>query len=87
MIKLSNNTQLYHYLLSLAKRLEGTAAAPLEPQLRFAASQGTSLSTEFLGESLIALRMVLKEEGGVLESNERDDLLSVIRQVAFVLKR
>ena len=43
------------------------------------------MSTEFLGESRIALRRVLKEEDGVLTLQEREDLLDVLRQLDSAL--
>ena len=87
MIKLENNEALQEYLVSLAKRLEATSAAPLASYLHFAARQAPGLSTEFLGESLIALKKVLDGEAGVLASSEREDLLNVISQVAFAVRR
>jgi hypothetical protein len=87
MMKLKNNSALYAYLISLSDRLSGTEYSDLVKDLRSAASQSAGLSTEFLGESLIALQRVLESEERVLNAAERDDLKSVIQQVSFVLKR
>ncbi len=85
--KLTSNTDLYEYLLSLKDLLVDRGSQQLAESVRFAAKQGTGLSTEFLGESLIALRDVLQTENGILRPNERDELLGVISQVEFVLRR
>jgi hypothetical protein len=87
MPKLQNNTELYQYLLALADRLEGTSAAPLATHLQFAAGQATGLSTEFLGESLIALKKVLDGENGVLKNSDREELRSLISQIESVVRR
>jgi hypothetical protein len=90
MIRLDTNS-LCNYLLLMAKRLERTSAAQLAANLHSAAQQGVALGaglpTDFLGDSLTALRKVLNEEKGALRGSERDDLLSVIEQIDIVLKR
>jgi hypothetical protein len=45
------------------------------------------ITTEFFGESCLALRKVLAEENGVLTVSERDVLRSVIDQLDAVLKQ
>lgn len=87
MKKLSSNTDLYDYLLSLGDLLAGREVSQLAEAVRFAARQGTGLSTEFLGESRIALRQVLDAEGGALEMHERDELRSIISEVETALRR
>ena len=87
MKKLSSNTDLYNYLLALGDLLAGRGVPQLAETVRFAARQGTGLSTEFLGESGIALRRVLDAEGGALEMHERDELRGVISQVETALRR
>ena len=81
-IKLEDNAALHRYLGALADRLDARSRPSLAAVLR-SAKQATGLSTEFLGESLIALRNVLEGENGALTSVERDHLVSVIRQVEF----
>jgi hypothetical protein len=85
--KLANNTDLYEYLLSLGDLLAGRGSQQLADSVRFAAKQGTGLSTEFLGESRIALRAVLDAEKGLLQPREREELLGVISRVEFALHR
>jgi hypothetical protein len=87
MKKLTSNTDLYEYLLWLGNLLAERRAQQLAESVRFAARQGAGLSTEFLGESRIALRGVLDMENGILRAHERDELLDVISQVEFALRR
>jgi hypothetical protein len=87
MKKLTNNTDLYEYLLSIGNLLADRGAQQLAESVRFAARQGTGLSTEFLGESRIALRGVLGAENGILHAHEREELCGIIHQVEFALRR
>ena len=84
---LSSNTDLYNYLLSLGDLLAERGSAQLAESVRFAARQGTGLSTEFLGESCIALRKVLDTESGLLQLHERDELRGVISQLNTAFRR
>ena len=68
---LSSNRELYDYLLSLSAELKQRGAAGLSEVVAFASAQGSSSSTEFLGESRIALRRVLTEENGALTDQQR----------------
>jgi hypothetical protein len=85
--KLTSNTDLHAYLLSLKDLLAGRGSQELAESIGFAAKQGAGLGTEFLGESLIALRTVLDKECGVLRCHEKEELLAVISQVEFALRR
>jgi hypothetical protein len=85
--KLTSNTDLYEYLLSLGDLLADRGSQQLAESVRFAAKQGTGLSTEFLGETRISLRGVLDAEKGILRPYERNELLDVISQVEFALRR
>jgi hypothetical protein len=85
--KLASNTDLYEYLSALGNLLADRNSQQLAEAVRFAAKQRTGLSTEFLGESRIALRTVRDAEKGLLRPQERDELLSVISQIEFVLHR
>jgi hypothetical protein len=85
--KLSGNTDLYDYLVSLGNLLADRGAQQLSASVCFAARQATGLSTEFLGEALIALRDVLEKGGSVLKSAERDELIAIVSQVEFALRR
>jgi hypothetical protein len=87
MKKLASNTELYEYLLSLGNLLADRGSQHLADLVRFAARQAAGLSTEFLGESRISLRGVLDAENGVLHADERDEVLSVVSQIEFVLRR
>jgi hypothetical protein len=87
MKKLSSNTDLYNYLFSLGDLLADRGSPQLAEAVRFAARQGTGLSTEFLGESRIALRRVRDTESGALQMHELDELLGIINQVDASLRR
>jgi hypothetical protein len=87
MRKLSSNTDLYNYLLSLGDLLAGRGSPQLAEAVRSAARQGTGLSAEFLGESRIALQRVLDEDSGVLQMHERDELRGVISQLNTAFRR
>lgn len=84
---LASNQDLYEYLLQLLADLRSAGADGLADSVAFAASQAPSASTEFLGESRIALRKVLDQEGGALGRQERTQLLNVIEQLNQVLDR
>ncbi len=81
MKRLSNNRELYAYLLSLRSRLQACGAGELSDCVDFAAAQAAGMSTEFVGESRIALRRVLGREAGILTAAERSDALNVLRQL------
>jgi hypothetical protein len=83
---LSNNQDLYDYLRSLIALLNERGAEALGKIVSFAAGQ-TFMSTEFLGESRIALRRVLSEENGILNHEEREDLSQVLTQISDALNR
>jgi hypothetical protein len=87
MTKLNSNTDLYNYLLSLSNLLADRGSPQLAESVRFAARQSTGLSTEFLGESRIALKAVLDKEKGILGLAERDELIGVVSQIDFALRR
>jgi hypothetical protein len=55
--------------------------------IRRAAQQASGLSTEFLGESRIALEQTLAAEGGTLNPQERMDLIAVVNQLDRTLSR
>jgi hypothetical protein len=84
----SNNRELYEYLLFLAAELQKRKFKELGEAVAFASRQAASnISTEFLGESRIALRRVLKEEDGILTVQERADLSDVLKQLDEALDR
>ncbi len=78
---LSNNAELYQYLLRLSATREERDAKQLGEGVVHASKCAAGMSTEFLGESRIALRQVLKKGAGVLTAQERDDVKDVLRQL------
>ena len=83
----SDNRELFEYLLFLASELKKRRFNELNEAVIFASQQASSMSTEFLGESRIALRRVLKEEDGILTVQERNDLSDVLRQLDDALDK
>jgi hypothetical protein len=85
---LSNNRDLYEYLLFLASVLEQRGATALSEIVQFASRLASTFpATEFLGESRIALRRVLGEENGILNDQERTDLCDVLKQLDSAFNR
>jgi hypothetical protein len=78
---LTNNRDLYEYLLLLTSILKQRGAADLSNAVKFATGNAASSSTEFLGESRIALRRVSTDAKGVLTDQELSDLLDVLKQL------
>lgn len=81
MKSLSNNQELYKYLLDLTAKLENRNAVELSKTVASAGRHASGMSTEFLGESRIALRRVLEKENGILIVQERADLTVVLEQL------
>src|SRR5580700_5380007 len=81
-MEITSNKELYDYLLGLAARLEEAGAAQAaEPVLAASRTAWGIPTTEFLGESRIALKRVLEMDVGLLTDNERSDLLDVVSQL------
>ncbi len=84
---LHNNRELYEYLGRLAGALDSAGQHDLEQVVTTAMGNASSLSTEFLGESRLALRRVLSDGGSALTSQERTDLVDVLAQLDQALER
>jgi len=82
---LSSNRELYDYLVVLALELKQRGLASLGEAVDFACGQASSSSTEFLGESGLALRRVVTEENGVLTAQQRSDVVDVLSQIENAL--
>lgn len=84
----SNNKELFEYLLFLASELKKRKFDELSEAVTFASRHAAgNMSTEFLGESRIALRRVLKENGGILTVQECADLSDVLKQLTEALDK
>lgn len=84
---LRDNRELYEYLLLLSVALKKYGADELSELVENASHQIVSaISTEFLGESRIALRQVLKDGNQILSEQERADLLDVLSQLGKALE-
>ena len=86
-MKLTSNSELKDYLDSLAVRLTDKGLSELAGKVGSASKQSAGLSTEFLGESMLALREVARATSTIFSEPERKQLTIVLRQVEFVLLR
>jgi hypothetical protein len=77
----SNNQHLLDYLLGLGSELKKRGLHELSELVVFASRQGSGLSTEFLGESRIALRQVLQRGSDALSKQELHDLQAALEQL------
>jgi hypothetical protein len=84
---LASNRDLYDYLVLLASKLGERGFVELSRHVRSASRQAAATSTEFLGESRIALRKVLEDERVTVTEDERDRLRSVLAQLDEALDR
>ncbi len=85
-MKLTNNKQLYAYLVSLSVKLKDAGATPLSEAVASAARTAAAIpATEFLGEARIALVRVLKMDVSSLNESERAELVDVLGQVNSAL--
>ena len=84
---LSNNSELYEYMLGFEAKLRVHGSVDLADAVEGASRQASGLSTEFLGESRIALRRVSIQGQSVLTEQERRDLLDVLKQLDAALDK
>ena len=84
---LRSNQELYDYLLRLTRGLKSRGATELAEAVAFASGNAAGLSTEFLGESKIALQRVALEGRAVLTASESADLEDVLQQLAAAFHR
>jgi hypothetical protein len=75
---LSSNSDLYRYLLELAENLRKLGLSELAEIVISASNQAAAMSTEFLGESRIALRRVWNCGRSILTEEARADLVNVL---------
>ncbi len=84
---LSSNQELYQYLLSLESLLKQRGTSELsKAAIKRAIGNAASSSTEFLGESQIALIQVLHQEKSILTNQERSELVDVLKQLDEAFK-
>jgi hypothetical protein len=87
MRSLSSNADLYAYLLELAEDLRRLGSAELAEVVTSASKQASSMSTEFLGESRIALRRVWSRGRTMLSERACADLVDVLKQLDVALDK
>ena len=81
----SSNRELYEYMQWLASALQSRGAPDLAARVMSACRTAIGLSTEFLGESKLALKEVIESESSPLSQAERKDLLSAMSQIDVAL--
>jgi hypothetical protein len=84
-VRLADNKQLYEYLLFLSAELKSRGSNEMSELLTDASHHVAGMSTEFLGESRIALRRVSREAGSRLTEREHSDLVDVLTQLNAAL--
>jgi len=81
-MKLSNNNQLYEYMVLVSTKLKDAGLSSLSEVVQSAARTATANpATEFLGESRKALSLVLTNGASCFTESERADLLDVLSQI------
>jgi hypothetical protein len=87
MKRLSSNGELYEYLSGLARELKSLRRGELSEAVSFASRQASGMSTEFLGESRIALQRVLDEENGALSRQQRSEVSGILAEIESAFDR
>ena len=80
-MKLTSNRELYDYLLALSAKVTSRGDSELGQKIAAASRHAAGMSTEFLGESRIALREVAKDKSGILTHAEYTELSAVLKQI------
>jgi hypothetical protein len=86
-VKLASNKELYEYLLTLSSRLKSEGDERLSQLVALASRHAAGMSTEFLGESRIALREVVAKPNNALSEKEYAQVLNVLEQLDDALDR
>ena len=84
---LANNSELYTYLVELFGKLESCGAESLSATVLAASRQSASSSTEFLGESRLALMKVYQSSEMFLTNADRVEIQEVLQQISTALDR
>lgn len=81
MVRLASNADLYKYLSVLHDKLHERGAQIEAAIVAQAMRIAGGMSTEFLGESILALRTVASKEPSVLSPDEISEIMNVIRRI------
>jgi hypothetical protein len=88
---LTGFADLYDYLVTLSSALKAKGASVLaqeaERASRLAVGVQIGLTTEFVGESKIALRRILTDGRSFLSQQEQADMEDVLRQLTASLNK
>jgi hypothetical protein len=83
----SSNADLYSFLERLQKTLADRGSNDLAEVVDRALRFATGMSTEFLGESRIALRTVSQAKNNTLDQSERELLVEAISELDAVFNK
>jgi hypothetical protein len=88
---LKDFSELYDYLVTLSSVLQARGASDLakeaERASRFAVGLKIGQSTEFVGESKIALRRIRTDGNNILNDKEQQEIDDILRQLTSSLNR
>jgi hypothetical protein len=87
MKELSSNADLHRFLLELEQALRQQGSDDLADLVKTASRHAAGMSTEFLGESRIALKEVLRRGVGVLSQQDQINVADVLKQLDDALDR
>jgi hypothetical protein len=87
MVRLSSNVQLYEYLVRLGNELRDCGCVDLADAAISASRHASGMSTEFLGESRIALRRISIGGQESMTQQTRVDLADVLQQLDAALDK
>ena len=87
MKNLSDNADLYRFLLEIEHTLRRGGSDKLAEAVKTASRHAAGMSTEFLGESRIALREVFKAGVNALGEKDLSNVADVLRQLDEALER
>jgi hypothetical protein len=87
MKQIQDNSELYSYLRGLETKFRIAGSTGLADTLALASRHAGGMSTEFLGESRIALRKISDPARALLSEGELSDLRSVLDQLDIALDR
>jgi hypothetical protein len=87
MTRLSSNADLLRYLVELAGSFENAGLQMEAEEIRLATSLAAGMSTEFLGESLLAMRKVRRAAHAALNKSQVHDFDRVAAQLEFAFNR
>jgi len=87
MPQLANKQELFDYLIGLAASLRERGAESMAAIITIASKHAAGPTTEFLGESRIALRKLVDLDLAVLSEQDKSEVAGVVNQLNAALDR